>query len=79
VVLRRVDSPTARVFVLAPFVWFVLTGLTLSYNPWLGRFFVFPVALSAAVWGRVLRVPWAAWGAASLAAITVTLTLVHYT
>jgi len=79
VFLRHAGSPTTRVFVLAPFAWFLLTALTLSYNPWLGRFFVFPVALSAAVWGRVLRVPQAAWGAAALAAVTVTLALVHYT
>lgn len=30
--------------------WFFLVGVTLTYNPWLGRFFVFPVALSAAAW-----------------------------
>jgi 4-amino-4-deoxy-L-arabinose transferase-like glycosyltransferase len=75
---RRARSPFQRVFVLAPFAWFVLVAVTLSYNPWLGRFFIFPVALSAAVWGRVLRVVPLAWGATALAALTVALALVHY-
>jgi 4-amino-4-deoxy-L-arabinose transferase-like glycosyltransferase len=75
---RRTLTPLAGPFALAPVVWFVLVALTLSYNPWLGRFFIFPVALSAVLWGRVLRWPTAAWGATVLGAITLVLTLVHY-
>jgi Glycosyltransferase family 87 len=74
---RSIDGPVA-VLAAAPAVWFVLVALSLSYNPWLGRFFVFPVALSAALWGRVLRWPGAAWGTAVLGAVTVALALVHY-
>lgn len=63
---------------MAPPTWFVLVALSLSYNPWLGRFFIFPVALSAALWGRLLRWSPAAWGMAVLAGVTTVLTLVHY-
>lgn len=66
------------VLALAPLGWFVLVALTLSYNPFLGRFFVFPVALSAALWGRVLRWPALAVAATVLATVTVGLSLVHY-
>jgi hypothetical protein len=68
----------AGVLALAPLAWFVLVALSLTYNPWLGRFFIFPVALSAALWGRLLRTPAAKWGAAGLASITALLSLVHY-
>jgi hypothetical protein len=79
--LRRERTSGARilaVLTLAPAVWFVLVALSLSYNPWLGRFFIFPVALSAALWGLVFRWPPAAWGASVLAALTLVLSLVHY-
>ena len=68
----------ALVLVLAPAIWFVATALSLSYNPWLGRFFIFPVALSAAFWGRALARPAAAWSAAALGVITLVLTFDHY-
>src|SRR5262249_12510714 len=41
VVARR--RGTALLFAVAPAAWFVLVALTLSYNPFLGRFFIFPV------------------------------------
>jgi dolichyl-phosphate-mannose-protein mannosyltransferase len=75
---RRSISRTAFTAALAPFLWFALVALTLTYNPWLGRFFVYPVALSAALWGLTLRARAAAWGLATLAAVTLGLTLVHY-
>jgi hypothetical protein len=68
----------ALILALAPAIWFVFIALTLSYNPWLGRFFIFPVALSAAFWGRALARPVAAWSAAALGVITLLLTLDHY-
>lgn len=70
-------SGLALVAGLAPFVWFALVALTLTYNPWLGRFFIFPVALSAALWGIALRSR-AAWAIAALAGVTLVLSLVHY-
>jgi hypothetical protein len=66
------------VFALAPLGMFTLVALTLTYNPWLGRFFVFPVALSAALWGLALRSRGTAWATAALAGVTLVLSLVHY-
>jgi hypothetical protein len=63
---------------LAPVAWFALVALTLTYNPWLGRFFVFPVALSAALWGLALRASSTAWAGAALASVTLALSFVHY-
>ena len=65
-------------FAVAPLIRLVLVALSLTYLPWQGRFFVFPVALSASLWGLVLRVPKVAWAATALAAVTATLSLVHY-
>jgi hypothetical protein len=77
--IKRLGLPSlARALALAPLLWFALVALTLTYHPWQGRFFVFPVALSAALWGLTLRAPAVAWSVAALAAITVTLSLVHY-
>ena len=75
---RRGLPRLARALALAPLLWLALVALTLTYHPWQGRFFVFPVALSAALWGLTLRAPPVAWSVAALAAITVTLSLVHY-
>jgi hypothetical protein len=66
------------VLALAPLLWFALVALTLSYNPFLGRFFIFPVALSAVLWGRVLRRPPLAAAVGVLAAVTLALALIHY-
>jgi hypothetical protein len=76
----RRKSIAARylVFALAPLGMFTLVALTLTYNPWLGRFFVFPVALSAALWGLALRSKGTAWATAFLAGVTLVLSLVHY-
>ena len=75
---RRSLANVAGAFALAPVVWLGLLALTLTYHPWQGRFFVFPLALSAALWGLALRVSAAAWGAVALAAVTAGLSLVHY-
>src|SRR5439155_5523480 len=73
---RRSLAPLVGVFALAPFAWFVLVAVSLSYNQWLGRFFIFAVGLSAAGWGRALRSVWVAWGAVASAAVTVALNIV---
>jgi hypothetical protein len=77
-VRRRSLPPLARPLALAPLAWLALVALTLTYHPWQGRFFVFPIALSAALWGLTLRAPAASWSVAALGAITVVLSLVHY-
>ena len=76
--LARARSRVIWIFAIAPLVWFVLLSLTLSYNPFLGRFFIFPVALSAALWGRLLRHPDIASVVTILAVVTLGLSLVHY-
>jgi len=79
ILARRGSIPrTALVAALSPLVWLVLVSLTLTYHPWQGRFFIFPVALSASLWGVVLRRPALAWSAVALSATTVLLTMIHY-
>src|SRR5207247_3111918 len=52
VLVRRGALPRlAELFAVAPLIWLVLVGLSLTYLPWHGRFFLFPVALSASLWG----------------------------
>jgi hypothetical protein len=74
---RRSLTPVVAILTVAPLAALVLVALSLSYHPWLGRFFIFPVALSAAVWGRALRSS-AVWGLTALAGLTVVLVLVNY-
>lgn len=69
----------AAVIALTPILWFVLVALTLTYHPWQGRFFVVPVALSASLWGLLLRRVALAWSAVAIAAVTALLSLVHFT
>ena len=58
---------------------FTLVALTLTYNPWLGRFFVFPVALSAALMGARTALERRGLGNAQhLPCVTLVLSLVHY-
>jgi hypothetical protein len=78
-VRRRSLPPLAIIAALAPLGWFVLVSLSLTYNPWLGRFFVLPVALSGALWGLSLRARGTAWASVALAAVTMALALIHYT
>ena len=62
----------------APLIWFCVVALTLTYHPWQGRFFVAPVALSAALWGSALRHRATAWSAVAIAAASALLSLDHY-
>jgi hypothetical protein len=79
VLFRRRSLPAlALVFASAPLVLLVLLSVSVGYDPWQGRFFIFPVALSAALWGLVLRVRVVAVAAVAIAATTATLTLVHF-
>jgi hypothetical protein len=76
-VRRRRLPPCALVLAAAPLVWLLMLAVTLTYQPFAGRFFVLPAALSAALWGIVLRVRPAAWAAVGLASTTAFLSLVH--
>lgn len=76
--VRRGRLPRlALILAGAPLAWLLLLAATLVYQPFEGRFFVFPVALSAALWGLVFRVRPAAWAAVGLAGTTALLSLVH--
>jgi hypothetical protein len=78
VLVRRGRLPrVALLFAAAPVVWLLLLAASLTYHPFHGRFFAFPVALSAALWGLALRVRPVAWAAVGLAATTALVTLVH--
>jgi Glycosyltransferase family 87 len=79
VVLHRRGRLPAAALVLAsaPLVWLALVSLSITYDVWQGRFFAYPVALSAALWGLVLRLRPAAWAAVAVGATTVTLALVN--
>ena len=77
-VRHRSLSALSLIAALTPIGWFALVALTLTYNPWLGRFFVFPIALSAVLWGTALRSRGAAWAITTLASVTLALSLVHF-
>lgn len=77
-VRRRFLPPVALVFGAAPLVWFVLIALSLAYDPTQGRFFMFPVALSASLWGLILRTDRFAIAAVAIASTTATLSLVNF-
>jgi hypothetical protein len=77
--LRRRTLPRgAAMLALAPVVWLVLQAVTTFYSLWDGRYVVFAVALAAAVWGLVLPIRPLAWAATGIAAVALTLALVHY-
>jgi hypothetical protein len=76
---RRGALPAgALVAAYAPAAWLVLVAVTLTYHPWQGRFFVFPLAVSAALWGFALEVRPLAWSLVAVAGVTAALSLVHY-
>jgi hypothetical protein len=79
VLVRRRSLPSiSLVLVAAPLIVFVLFSLSVGYDPWQGRFFVYPFALSASLWGLVLERPRVAVASVAVAATTMTLALVHY-
>ena len=79
VLVRRRSLPRLAVVpAVAPLVFFVIISLSLTYHPWQGRFFIYPLALSASLWGLGLRVPVVAWGVTALATTTALLSLIHF-
>jgi hypothetical protein len=75
---RRTLPLSAGVLAVAPLAWLLLVALTLTYHPWQGRFFVFPVALSAALWGALLDNRAALWAVIALGVTTAALSLANY-
>ena len=76
-VYRRKLPARAVLYAAAPFVWLVLLAATIVYEPWHGRFFIFPVALSAALWGMCMRVRPVVWAVVTVALATTVLSLVN--
>jgi hypothetical protein len=76
-VRRQRLRPLTAVFASAPLAFAVLIALAIEYDPYRGRFFMFPIALTAATWGVVLGRRWLAWGVVSMASVTLLLSLVH--
>jgi hypothetical protein len=68
----------AVAFALAPWLLLATLAVTLTWDPWRGRFLVFGVALAAATWGLVLRWRWLAPAAAAIASAALFLTLANY-
>ena len=60
---------------LAPLLFVAIVAVGLVWDPWRGRFFVFPVALAAAAWGIAHRSRALGWAALGLTVATVILTL----
>jgi hypothetical protein len=75
---RRTLPASAGVLAAAPIAWLAMVALTLTYHPWQGRFFVFPVALSAALWGALLDSRAALWAVTALGVTTAALSLANY-
>jgi 4-amino-4-deoxy-L-arabinose transferase-like glycosyltransferase len=65
------------VCVLAPAYWIVGFAVVLWYQDWIGRFFAFPIALTAATWGIVLQRRALAWGVTAVAATSLFLALAN--
>ena len=78
-VRRGVVRREALVLAAAPLAFALLLATAAAYDPFRGRFFMFPVALAAATWGLVLPHRWLAWGATAIAVVTVPLVFVHST
>jgi hypothetical protein len=76
-VRRRSPSVLVLLFAAAPLIWLLLVSVTIAYDTWQGRFFVFPVALSASLWGILLRRPALAWASVAIGATTVALVFVN--
>lgn len=78
VLVRRRQLPARAVlYAAAPIVWLVLLAVTLAYNPWHGRLFIFPVAMSAALWGLCVRTRPVAWAVVTVATATTVLSLLN--
>ena len=76
---RRGKSPFLAVaLAVAPWPLVLTLVLTITWDPWRGRFLLFGVVLAAATWGVVLRSRVLAPAVASIGAIAVFLALANY-
>jgi hypothetical protein len=72
-----VSRPLRVALAAAPFAFLLVLAAGIPFDPWRGRFFVFPIALAAATWGLAYRLRALAWAAAGLTVVTVVLVLVN--
>jgi hypothetical protein len=72
---RRSTGWTTVVLASAPLALVAILALTVTWDPWRGRFFAFAILLSAATWGLVLPHRWLAWGTVAIALVTLPLAL----
>ena len=77
IVAAQTERRLALVFAGAPLAWLVLLALSISYDPFRGRFFVYPVVLSASLWGAAARWRASAWALVAVALTTMLLVMVH--
>ncbi len=77
-VQRRSLPKLAVLLAFAPALWLVMISLSIPYDRSEGRYFIFPIALSASLLGLVLRYRSAAWAICALGAVTTALSLVHF-
>ena len=77
--LRSPGSPRAlRVaLAVAPLCFLVVLAAGVPFDPWRGRFFVFPIALAAAAWGIAYRFRALAWASVGLTVVTLVLVVIN--
>jgi hypothetical protein len=75
-VRRRRGSPLLLVLAAAPLAVGICLVLTVTWDPWRGRFFIFGYLLAAAAWTLLLRHRWLATGMTTLACLTFVLSIV---
>ena len=73
VLVRRADDvrqPLRTTLALAPLAFLPVLAFSVPWDPWRGRFFVFPVALATAAWALLHRSRALAWATAAVVAVT---------
>jgi hypothetical protein len=79
VAARRFEAHVSGAAVLlmafAPLLVMALLAAAINWDPYRGRFFIFPVLLATATWSFFVPVRWLAWSVALLGALTAALSL----
>ena len=80
VLVARTRAPDrlARIALAAsPLVFIGVVAVALTFDPWRGRFFVFPMALAASTWGSAYRFRGLTWAVTGLVVTTTLLVVAH--
>ena len=75
---RGRHTRVALAMALAPWLLLLTFAVTIVWDPWRGRFLVFGVALAAATWGVLLRLPAVAAATAAIGTVSLSLALANY-